>query len=67
MFLLEFSEILFPWNCSFLELASSVAGTKPFLCLMCCTEVVFLKLYFSHLEQAYFCANYGTKQERGLC
>lgn len=33
---------------------------------MCCTEVVFLKLYFSHLEQAYLCADYGTKQERDL-
>lgn len=62
LLLLEFSEALFPRNCSFLELASSMAGTKLFLCLMYCTEVVFLKLYFSHLEQVYFCADYGTKQ-----
>lgn len=49
-----------------LQLPSSTAGTKVFLCLMHCTEVVFLEPYFSHLEQVYFCADYGTKQERGL-
>lgn len=62
----EFSEILFPWNCGFLELASSMAGTKPFLCLMHCSEVVSLKQYSCPLEQSSFCADYGTKQERGL-
>lgn len=30
LFLLEFSEMFFPWNCSFLELASSVTGKKTF-------------------------------------
>lgn len=47
LLLLECSEILFPCNCSFLELASSVAGVKLFPCLMYCSrsgvsEAVFL-------------------------
>lgn len=42
----QFSEILFPWNCCFLELASSVAGMKLFLCLLHCSEVVSLKQCF---------------------
>lgn len=62
----EFSEILFPWNCGFLELVSSVAGTKLFLCLMYCSEVVPLKQHFCPLEHSSFCADCGTKQERGL-
>lgn len=62
----EFSQILFLWNCGFLELASSVAGTKPFFCLMYFSEVVSLKQYFCPLEQSSFCADYETEQERGL-
>lgn len=43
LLLLEFSEILSPWNCSFLEQASRVAGTHPFLYLMyCISDATFL-------------------------
>lgn len=58
----EFSQILFPWNCGFLELASSVAGTKPFLCLIYFSEVVSLKQYFCSLEQSSFCADWAGEE-----
>lgn len=50
MLVLEFSEILFPWKCSFLELASSLAGTHPFVLLMYRTDVAFQTLHFYGLE-----------------
>lgn len=58
----EFSEILFPWNCSSLELASSVAGRKLFLCLMYCSEEVSPKQYFCSLELSSFCADCARDQ-----